>query len=195
VTGAYLAIPYSEMVRTIREVAPRAKRIGTLFTPGETNSMVARQRFEEVVKKEGLELLSLPVNGATDVADTALTVCQSGVDIFCQISDSLTNSSFPAIARACESTKTPLFSFSPGQIKTGAILAVGSDYSENGREAGLIVAEVIGGKDPSRIPFRAAKKIRRSVNLDTARRFGITVPERWVRQADEVLPAPPAGTR
>ena len=50
------------------------------------------------------------------------------IDVFCQISDGLTNASFPAISRACESTKTPLFSFASGQIKIGAILSVGSDY-------------------------------------------------------------------
>ena len=53
---------------------------------------------------------------------TRRCLCQSKIDVFCQLSDGLTNASFPAIARACESTKTPLFSFASGQIKSGAIL-------------------------------------------------------------------------
>ncbi|MDR3634061.1 MAG: ABC transporter substrate binding protein [Isosphaeraceae bacterium] len=79
--------------------------------------------------------------------------------------------------------------FASGQVKNGAILTVGSDYTENGREAGLLTAEVIRGKDPSGIPFRAASKARRSVNLDTARRYGVTIPADWLKKADEVLPA------
>ena len=75
-------------------------------------------------------------------------------------------------------------------VKSGAVLGVGSDYAENGREAGLLVAEVIRGKDPSRIPFRATTKIRRSVNLDNARRLGVSVPAEWVKTADVVVPAP-----
>ena len=90
--------------------------------------------------------------------------------------------------------KTPLFTFSPSQVKGGAVLGVGSDFAENGREAGLLVAEVIRGKDPSRIPFHATTKIRRSVNLDNARRLGVSVPAEWVKTADEVVPARP-GTR
>ena len=34
VTGAYLAFPYAAMARTVREVLPRARRVGTLFSPG-----------------------------------------------------------------------------------------------------------------------------------------------------------------
>ena len=192
VSGVYLDFPYAELVRTIREVLPRARRVGTLFTPGEVNSVVARQRFEAAVKQEGLELISRPVNGPTEVSDATLNLCQSRIDVLCQISDNLTNASFPAIARACDTTRTPLFAFASGQVKNGAILAVGSDYTENGREAGLLLAEVIRGKDPAAIPFRASAKIRRAVNLDTARRFGIEIPPQWLRRADDVLPA---GTR
>jgi putative ABC transport system substrate-binding protein len=87
--------------------------------------------------------------------------------------------------------KTPLFTFSPSQVKGGAVLGVGSDFAENGREAGLLVAEVIRGKDPARIPFHASTKTRRSVNLHNARRLGLSVPAEWVKTADEVVPARP----
>ena len=50
VTGVYLAFPYAEVAHAIREVLPRARRVGTLFTPGELNSVVARQRFEDALK-------------------------------------------------------------------------------------------------------------------------------------------------
>jgi putative ABC transport system substrate-binding protein len=152
---------------------------------------LARQRFEGPLKSEGLELVSLPVNGPTDVSEAALALCRSGVDVVCQISDNLSNASFPAIARACEVAKTPLFTFSPSKVKGGAVLGVGADFAENGREGALLVAEVIRGKDPSRMPFRASAKILRSVNLDNARRLGVSVPAEWVKTADEVVPARP----
>jgi ABC-type uncharacterized transport system substrate-binding protein len=191
VTGAYLALPYAAMARAVRQVLPRARRVGTLFTPGEVNSVLARQRFVEPLKGEGLELVSLPVNGPSEVSDAALSLCQSGVDVVCQIADNLTNGSFPAIARACEMAKTPLFTFSPTLVKRGAVLGLGTDFAENGRDAGRLVAEVIRGKEPSAIPFRATNKTRRSVNLDNARRLGVSVPAEWIKAADEVLPARP----
>jgi ABC-type uncharacterized transport system substrate-binding protein len=192
VTGAYLAFPYAAMARTIREVLPRSRRVGTLFTPGEVNSVVARQAFVKSLKGEALELVSVPVNGPTDVSDAALSLCQSGIDVLCQISDNLSNSSFPAIARACEMAKIPLCTFSPSHVHRGALLGVGSDFAENGRDAGRLVAQVIRGQDPSRIPFYPTTRIGRTVNLDTARRLGVSIPAAWVKAADEVLPARPA---
>ena len=189
VTGVYLAYPYAAMARTVREVLPGARRVGTLFSPGEVNSVLARQRFEGPLKGEGLELVSLPVNGPTEVSDAALALCQSGIDVVCQISDAQSNASFPAIARACEMAKMPLFTFSPSHVHRGAILGVGSDFAENGRDAGRLVARLIRGQDPSRIPFHPTTKIVRSVNLDNAQRLGVSVPAEWVKAADEVVPA------
>jgi ABC-type uncharacterized transport system substrate-binding protein len=189
VTGAYLDFPYAPMAQQVRAVFPQARRVGTLFAPAEVNSVVARQRFGETLKSAGLELVSVPVNGPSEVSDAALNLCQSGVDVVCQISDNLSNSSFPAIARACEMAKMALFTFSPTMVKSGAILGLGSDYAENGRDAGLIVAEVIRGKVPSRIPFHATARTQRSVNLNNAQRLGITIPAKWVKTADLVVPS------
>ena len=119
VTGVYLGYPYLAMVQTIRQVLPKARRVGTLFTPGEINSVLAQKGFVAPLKAAGLELVSLPVNGPTEVADAALSVCQSGVDVFCQLSDNLSSSSFPAIARACAMAKTPLFTFAHGSGERG----------------------------------------------------------------------------
>ncbi len=195
VTGVYLAFPYAEVGRTIREILPKARRVGTLFTPGELNSVLARQRFESELKKQGLSLESTPVNSPSEVSDAALALCQKRIDVFCQLSDGLTNASFPAISRACESTNTPLFAFASGQIKVGAILSVGSDYRDNGRDVGLLAAEVIGGKDPTTTNFRASTKVRRTVNLQNARRYSVAIPDDWIKKADVVIPAGPDGGR
>jgi ABC-type uncharacterized transport system substrate-binding protein len=189
VTGAYLSLPCAPMAHQIRAIFPKARRVGTLFTPGEINSVLARQRFEEALKGAGLDLVSLPVNGHPEVSDAALTLCQSGIDVFCQLSDNMSSSSFPAISRACGMARMPLFTFSPAMVKSGAILGLGADFAENGRDAGMLAALVIQGKDPSRIPFHPTAKIRRSVNLENARRAGVSIPNECVKEADEVIPA------
>ena len=188
-TGTYLAFPYSEMIASLREIFPKVVKVGTLYTPGEVNSVEARERFERLLKQEGIELVSLPINGATEASDAAAALCQSGIDVFCQVSDNLSNSCFPAIARACEAAKMPLVSFATAQVTRGAVFAVGADYAENGRQAAILIAEVIRGADPTRIPFRPSSKVRRAVNLDVARRLGIVVPPGWLKKADVVLPA------
>ena len=190
VTGAYLFYPYAAMARTVREVLPKARKVGTLFTPGEVNSVLARRRFELPLR--GGARSGRPSNQWPERCQRrdphALPV---GCQRICQIADNLSNASFPAIARACEMTKMPLFTFSPSHARGGAVLGVGTDFAENGRDAGKLVAEVIRGENPARIPFRATTKVSRTVNLDNARRIGLSVPAGWVRAADEVFPSRP----
>jgi ABC-type uncharacterized transport system substrate-binding protein len=193
VTGVYLAFPYADVARAIRDVLPRARRVGTLYSPGELNSVIARQRFDDALKELGLSLESAPVNAPSEVSDAALALCQLQIDVFCQLSDGLTNATFPAISRACESTNKPLFSFASGQIKIGAILSVGSDYKDNGREVGLLAAQLIRGKESTATPFRASRKVQRAVNLDNARRYSVAIPEDWLDSADVILPPRPKG--
>jgi ABC-type uncharacterized transport system substrate-binding protein len=190
VTGAYLTFPVAAMAEQVLAVFPKARKVGTLFAPGEINSVLAEERFARAIKAAGLELVSLPVSSPAEVSDAALTLCQSGVDVVCQTSDNLSNASFPAIARACQMARMPLFTFSPSLVKSGAILGLGSDFAENGHDAGLLAAQVIRGNKPSQIPFHASKKVRRSVNLDNARRLGVAIPPEWIKTADLVVPTP-----
>jgi putative ABC transport system substrate-binding protein len=175
------------MIEAVRGVMPTVRRIGTLYSPGEVNSSLARERFLAMLKAGGLELVSVPVSSPTEVSDAAASLCQSGVDAVCQISDNLSNSSFPAISRACESARMPLFTFSPAYVNRGAVVGVGCNFEENGREAGLLVAEVIRGRDPARIPFAVTTKVTRSANLDVARRLGLTVPRDWLKTASQMI--------
>ncbi len=186
ITGTYLVYPYDSMAETVHAILPRAKKVGTLFSPAEVNSVKARQKCQEHFRRAGLELVSLPINGPTEVSDAALSLCQSGIDVVCQLSDNLSGSTFPAIARACETSNMPLFSFSPSLVSTGAIVGVGADYGDNGHEAGAIAAQVIRGGDPSTIPFRTTSQFRRTLNRENARRFGVSIPAEWAKTAEEM---------
>ncbi len=191
VTGAYLYYPVIPMTEQVLAVFPKAHRVGTLFSPGEINSVVGQRQFAAALKEAGLELVSVPVNGPSDVGEAALALCQSKVDVVCQIADNVTTSSFPAVARACEITRTPLFTFSPSLVKSGAMVGLGSDYAENGRDAGVIAAQVIRGEHPSRIPFHPSDKLGLAVNLDNARRLKVVIPAEIVNKADLVIPSLP----
>ena len=62
---------------------------------------------------------------------------------------------FPGRARAPKPRCSHSLS---GQLPLGAIVSVGSDYEDNGRDAGLLAAEVIRGKDPATTPFQRVEE-------------------------------------
>ena len=66
-TGVYVNSPFQRMIDVIRQCFPKTKRIGTLFSPGESNSVYVKEVFSDIVRKNSLELVAVPVNSSVEV--------------------------------------------------------------------------------------------------------------------------------
>jgi putative ABC transport system substrate-binding protein len=74
-------------------------------------------------------------------------------------------------------------------MKDGAVLALARDYYQAGLEAAEIGVRVLRGADPASIPFTNTRSERLLVNPEAAARFGLTIPEGVLRQAEVFTPA------
>jgi ABC-type uncharacterized transport system substrate-binding protein len=187
VTGAYIPAPHQEAIDVLRRVLPRAKRLGTLFTPSEINSVFYKEQLESVTQKAGLTLETVGVSTSGEIPDAALALSSRSLDVFCQISDNLTGSSFTSIAEAAKRYKLPLVAFAAGQMQKGAFMTVSRDYYDGGVEAAALVARVLRGESPARMPFILVPKIRYTYNLPAARQLGIEIPADLIAKADQVI--------
>jgi ABC-type uncharacterized transport system substrate-binding protein len=186
VTGVYLSAAFKEMLALIR-VCMRAHTLGTLYVPAEVNSVFYKERFEDQAARAGYELIAVPANTSSEVSDAALALTARRPDVICQIPGNLTASAFPSIAQAAERARLPVFAFQTSQVRTGASLVVGRDYRDAGRQSAALAARIMRGEQPATLPFRAVERTRLIVNLDAARRVGLTIPHRIVAQAAEVV--------
>jgi len=187
VTGSYANAPFEEGLEALKTCLPNTKRIGTLYVPGEVNSVYYKDQLLAAAKKFNLELETLGVSASGEVPDAALALCARNIDVFCQLSDNLTGASFTSIGRAAKRARIPLMAFAPGQAQNGAFMTLSRDFYENGFASGKLAMRVLSGEDPARIPFESVIKIRFVVNLAAAAQLGITVPESLVKRADEVI--------
>jgi len=67
------------------------------------------------------------------------------------------------------------------------LLSLGTDMDFIHRRAAEYVDRIIHGARPSELPVQRPTKFQLSVNLDTAKALGITVPNTIVGRADEVI--------
>jgi ABC-type uncharacterized transport system substrate-binding protein len=186
-TGAYVSAPVEDMMTILRACAPNARRIGTLFVPAEVNSVFFKDRFIKAAEKAGFASETLGVTASAEVPDAASALCARGIDLFCQIPDNLSSSTFPSIAQAAKKARIPLFSFASAQGGMGSAVVLARDYRENGRDAGRLAARVLRGESPASMPFKATEKMVLVVNLEAARHFGLNIPPDLVKRADEVI--------
>jgi ABC-type uncharacterized transport system substrate-binding protein len=187
VTGSYVSAPFNEGLRRLMACLPNTKRIGTLYVPGEVNSVFYRDQLVAAAKEFNLELETVGVSSSGEVSDGALALCGRNIDVFCQISDNLTGASFASIAQAAKKLRIPLMGFATGQMRSGAFMTLSRDFFDNGVASARIAMRVLNGEHPAQIPFEPVLKTRFSLNLATAAQLGITIPESLLKSADEVI--------
>ena len=187
VTGSYVNAPFEEGLDALKACLPETKRIGTLYVPGEVNSVYYKDQLLAAAKKFNLEVETLGVSSGGEVPDAALALCGRSITVFCQLSDNLTSASFASIGQAAKKARIPLMGFATDQARNGAFMTMSRDFYDNGVASGRLAMRVLSGEKPSQIPFESVTKLRFVVNLTAAAELGITIPERLVKKADEVI--------
>jgi ABC-type uncharacterized transport system substrate-binding protein len=184
VTGVSVPAPIEEMVVMIKQYFPEIHRVGSLFTPGEDNSVYNMNLFEKTAIQHGLSVLKLPVNSSSELPNAALAMASQPIDAWVQIVDNQMVSGFVAIAQAATRAKKPLFTFSKSGVEQGAAVAYSTDYYQAGFDTALKAVEVMHGKSPKDIPFSRTSKINLIVSEEHAKNLHMTLPVELIGKAD-----------
>jgi putative tryptophan/tyrosine transport system substrate-binding protein len=187
VTGVYTLAPFEEMVLLLRKYFPGIHRVGTLFTPGEDNSVHNKELFEKVAVRHGLSVSTLPVNSPSELPNAALAMANQPIDAWVQTLDNQMISGFTAIAQAATRARKPLFTFTESGVEQGAAVAYSMDHYQAGFDAALKAAEVMRGKSPGNIPFSRPTNVSLVVSEEHARALKLELPEELVSKADKRL--------
>ncbi len=186
-TGVNTMSDFEGMVRAIRECFPGARIVGTLFAPGEINSVRYREELIRAAAKHGLSVVTAGVSTTTEVGDAANALAAKRPDVIAQITDNISSSAFPAIVAAAKKARIPLFGFVSSAIQAGAAAVVARDFSEGGAQAVGMAIRILEGEDPARIPFASLQTSKLILSHSNASSFGLVFPESIVKRADKVV--------
>ncbi len=187
ITGAYGANDVDAMLPIIQQLLPKAKRIGALFNPAESNSAYSHKLLVAAMKQADLELISLPINSPSDVPDAAQSLCAQQIDLICLPNSNLAGTTFPSIARAAQRAKLPVFAFLGGLASQGASVVLTRDFHDMGVDSGEIAARVLRGESPAAVSFHRVTKSRLIVNPAAAAECGLILPDELIQRADKVI--------
>lgn len=185
-TGSSLDIPPERSLELLRRLLPAAKRIGVLYNPTETGRVV--EKIRAAATKAGLQLEAKVVEQSAD-AMSALEQLMSNVDVVWALADShvFTPQTTPALILSTLRQRIPLFGLSPGQVRSGALLALSCDYADIGRQTAEQVQRILAGTNAAEVPVTVPRKLLLSLNLRSADHLGVRVDAGLVGEAAEVI--------
>jgi ABC-type uncharacterized transport system substrate-binding protein len=186
ITGVATFQPVEKTIQVMREIFPRARRIGIVWNPAEACSEACTYKARDEVGKQGFELVEVNVSSTSEVMDAVRSLLTRGVDLFLTSGDNTVNMAFNSVAALLRERRIPYFSNSFSDVERGGFIAVGADYEEVGRETARMAARVISGEDVGRIPINNYLPEKMYVNRMLAKEYGMELPEAFLNRAAKI---------
>lgn len=186
VTGISDMSPIPAHLKLVKEIMPDIKRLGIIANPGEANSV----SLVAMIKKNGPELGMSVTEAAATKSGEVLQAARSlvgKVDAFYIPTDNTVVSAFEAVVKVGIDAQLPVFAGDTDSVKRGAVAALGFNYYDVGRETGDLVVRILNGSKPGDLPVGLVSKLELSVNLNAAKKMGVSIPQSVIDRAKSVI--------
>ena len=184
-TGVEMAIDPSVALDTLKKVLPQAKRLGVVYDPSKTGYVYSA--LVKAAKQRGMAVKGIAVSRPGQVPP-ALDSLAGKIDAIYMLPDVtvLDPINIEYMTEISLEKRIPVFAISEKYVENGALLALGLDPFDIGRQAGEMVNRFLPCKKAiCRADF--ARKGVLSINLRVAKILGIRIPDDVRKAAAEVV--------
>ena len=189
ITGVSDKTPVDAQIKLLIDVTG-ASTIGHVFTSGESNAVLLKNLAEAACKKYGVKFIATAVTNSSEVK-SAVQAIVGKVDGIYISTDNTVVSALPSVADAATNAGIPILSADPTSAEgLDILIAWGFDYYKMGRRTGYLVKDILEGANPADIGtvfMTDPSDFELWINLDTAKKIGITVPADVIDAASVII--------
>lgn len=188
-TGVRLAPSEGRRLQALLQLAPRTKTVFVPYNPAEASALESLRQIREAATALGVALAVVPIGAAPEFAVNAALVPPEATAIFLP-REGLVLSRFKEFMTVAEARRLPMSSPRLDHVEQGVLTGYGFSGPDIGKQAARMARLALTGVKPSGIPVETARDYL-AVNLETAARIGLDVPESFLKQAQRIVGAQP----
>jgi putative tryptophan/tyrosine transport system substrate-binding protein len=177
----------AKRVELLREIAPNISRVALLMNPTNPNVEVEQTEAEVAAKKLGLEIVTLNARNANEIDSAFEQLLSARADAFITATDPILLDRREQIVSFAHRQRLPAVYYVRQFAAVGGLLSYGPSISWMYRQAGEYIGQILKGANPAEMPVLQPTEFELIINLQTARALGLTVPQRLLYTADEVI--------
>jgi putative tryptophan/tyrosine transport system substrate-binding protein len=175
-TGIYMAAPVREYAALVKEYLPSINRVAVIGSRDQLD-ILDSVNWESYSVKNPAEL----VETVKQLNNTNAILILPNVSLL--IPSAMEETYLQSFRKGI-----PLLGVSEGQVRDGALLALVVDLVSLGRSIGEYASAVIYGTKIEQLPPAPAKHFDLYLNIETAKKMGILIPDKMAAMAKGVYP-------
>ena len=177
----------SKRLALLQELLPSCRRALSFYDPKNLTATSAVETASQAARVLGLDYVARATRSSEELQARISTLADEKADAYFFVPDSLVLAHDQLLLDAASALRLPIMSHELDIVLRGALAGYGANYRELGREAGDYVVRILSGTPVSELPVQSVTKLALSINLKTAKAFGLAIPPTLLARADEVI--------
>jgi putative ABC transport system substrate-binding protein len=170
----------------LREVLPNVRKLAILVNVSNPGAVLEMSEAEAAARTLGLDVAKLEIRRAEDIAP-AFEAIKGRADALYVGPDALVNANRVRIHTLSLGAQLPTVYGFRGYVEVGGLISYGADFTDLFRRAAEVVNKILRGAKPADIPVEQQTKFELAINLKTAKALGLTIPDKLLALANEVI--------
>jgi ABC-type uncharacterized transport system substrate-binding protein len=170
----------------LREAVPDLRRLAIMANVSVPDTAAEMREVQGLARTLGLDVTTLHVRRAEDI-EPAIQALSPGTEALFVVGDPLTFTNRIQINSLAQRARLPTLYSIREFVAAGGLMSYGTNFPDLFRRAATFVDKILRGAKPADIPVEQPIKFDLVINLKTARMLGLTVPDKLLALADEVI--------
>src|SRR5262249_17383869 len=178
----------AKRLELLRELVTGAARVAVLVSP--TNAAIAETTVRDVeaaARALGLQIQVFNVSTIREIDAAFATFVSERPDALFVPGDPFFSSRRVQLAQLAVFHRLPAIFALRDYVEAGGLMSYGPSITDAWRQIGVYAGRILRGTKPADLPVVQSNKFELVINAGTARMLGITVPDKLLVAADEVI--------
>jgi putative ABC transport system substrate-binding protein len=169
----------------LKEITPKVRRVLAIYDPRDPSPQQGIRAAREVAPRVGVSLVEREARSREELLVALEAVEES--DGYLSIPGGFPTGAYSEITRIINSKRLPTIFHTRTSDTMDALTSYGASDTQVAHDSARLVDKIIKGANAGELPVERPTRIELTINLQTAKKIGLTIPPNVLARADKVI--------